>query len=49
MLTFHEWKQQQIASDTAANNGLVTFKERDWYYRHYGLYCAAYRRKHGWT
>lgn len=45
MKPFHEWKEEQIASHTRENNGVKTFKEREWYWKEYGKYCTKMRKQ----
>jgi hypothetical protein len=44
-MPFHAWKSQQIAADSAANGGVRTYREREWYWAAYGRYCTSVRRR----
>ena len=49
MLTFHEWKEQQIEKEWVIENDVKVrhIQGRYWYYKAYGNYCNKWRKQHG--
>lgn len=45
MLTFTQWKEQQVLKDSKENNVHRFYRERDWYYSEYGKYCNSIRKQ----
>ncbi len=45
ILPFHEWKDIQVKKDSKEHNVFRFYKEREWYYKEYGKYVNANRKR----
>lgn len=42
-LPFHAWKDEQVKRDSIKYGVFRFYREREWYWREYGRYCAKLR------
>ena len=45
MLPFHKWKDNVVKADSKEAVVGLFLREKEWYWKHYGIYCDNYRKK----
>lgn len=40
--SFHEWKDNEVKKDSLEHGVVRYYRSREWYYRHYGIYCLKW-------